>query len=117
MKTISLDLRRRIVEAYLSGRSGSYESTARIFGVGDATVSRMLRLYRTTGDVVGKERRGNNPRAVDLCWLKKNARQDPDARLVDRIESWREVSEKRVSLGAMWNAMQAIGWTHKKRRR
>ena len=116
MKTISLDLRRRIIDAYMSSRSGGYRKTAKIFGVGEATVNRLINLYRATGDVVGKPRGGNHPRAVDLKWLKANARKYPDARLADRIDAWQEISGRKVSIGAMWNAMRAIGWTHKKRR-
>jgi transposase len=51
MKNHSLDLRRRIVAAYLSANSGTHRQTAMIFGVGEATVSRLLRLHRETGDL------------------------------------------------------------------
>jgi transposase len=40
---IGIELRKRIVEAYYSGRSGTYEQTAELFGVGRATVGRLLR--------------------------------------------------------------------------
>lgn len=116
MSDISLDLRRRIVSAYLSGRTRTYEATADMFGVGRATVSRLLRRYRETGDVVPKPRGGNNPRRVELQWLSAHAHANPDARLIDRIQAWHEHSGRRVSLGAMWSALQKIGWSHKKRR-
>lgn len=85
-----------------------------MFGVGLATVSRFLRRQRETNDVKAKPRGGNNPRAVDLDWLRTHAQENPDARLRDRIEAWWDVSGRTVSIGAMWNAMHAIGWTHKK---
>lgn len=115
MGDISYDLRRRIVDAYLNGHTDSYVATAKVFGVGVATVNRLLRLKRETGDVRGKKRGGNNPRRVDLEWLERNAQTQPDARLVDRITAWQERSGTRVSIGAMWDALRAIGWTHKKR--
>lgn len=117
MADTSLDLRRRIVDAYESGRTSTYEATAVMFGVGAATVNRLLRRKRETGDVLPKAKGGNNPRRVDLEWLKANARECPDSRIVDRIAAWKQHTGKHVSLGAMWDALHVIGWTHKKRRR
>ena len=113
---IEAALRRRIVEAYTSGLSGTYEETAALFGVGEATISRLLRRYRETGDVKAKPIGGNHPRRVDLDWLREHAKQDPDARLVDRIDDWEKVCGRRVASSTMSMAMRAIGWTHKKRR-
>jgi putative transposase len=116
MGTISLDLRRRAVEAYRTGRTKGYEATATMFGIGRASLDRWLRRLRETGDVLPKPRGGNNPRKVDDEWLRAHAEGNPDARIPDRIAAWAEHSGKTVSHGAMWNAMQRIGWTHKKRR-
>jgi transposase len=117
MADTSLDLRRRIVDAYQTGRTPTYVATAVMFDVGSATVNRLLRRKRETGDVLPKPKGGNNPRRVDLEWLKANAREFPDARIVDRIAAWKEHTGEGVSIGAMWGALDAIGWTHKKRRR
>lgn len=117
MTDTSVDLRRRIVDAYHGGRTVTYEATAAMFGVGVATVNRLLRRKRETGDVLPKARGGNNPRRVDLEWLKTHAQANPDDRLIDRIAAWDKHSGERVSIGAMWGALHAIGWTHKKRRR
>src|SRR5690348_9478502 len=114
---IPIELRRRVAEAYHKGLSGTYDATARLFGVGRATVSRILRRKRETGDVALKPRGGNNPRVVDLAWLRAHAEESPDARLVDRVEAWIATGGRRVSLQAMSLAMHAIGWTHKKKRR
>src|SRR5262245_895704 len=113
----SLDLRRRMVDAYLAEKSGTYKQTAALFGVGEATVSRNLRRYRETGDVLYKPKGGNVPRRVDLAWLREHLEAHPDARLVDRVSAWRQHSGLRVGLTAMWKAVHACGWTHKKRRR
>lgn len=112
---IGIELRRRIVAAYTSGRSGSYEETAKLFGVGRATVSRLLRRYRDSGDVKPLPVGGNYPRQLDLEWLREHAQREPDARLVDRIEAWEKVSGRRVASSTMSKGMRAIGWTHKKR--
>ena len=54
MADLSLDLRRRVVRAYHEGLTATYEATAELFGIGRATVSRLLRLERETGDVLPK---------------------------------------------------------------
>ena len=117
MTETSLDLRRRIVDAYQEGRTKTYVATAEMFGIGVATVNRLLRRKRETGDVLAKRRGGNNPRRIELGWLKSHAHENPDVRIVDRIEAWEQLCGRRVSVGAMWNALRVINWTHKKRRR
>lgn len=112
--TTSLDLRRRIVDAYHSGLTASYEATAEMFGVGIATVNRLLRRKRESGDVLPKARGGDRRRELDLMWLKAHARANPDARLVDRVAAWQQHSGGRTSIGAIWRALDLIGWTHKK---
>ena len=113
---IGIELRRKIVKAYKSGRSGSYQATADLFDVGRATVGRLLRRDRETGDVEPQPIGGNYPRQVDLQWLRKHAQKRPDDRLIDRIDAWEKVSGRRVASSTMSNAMREIGWTHKKRR-
>jgi transposase len=115
MGDLSLDLRKRLVEAYRSKRSGTYEKTAALFRVGEATVSRLLRRYRETGDVQGKRRGGNNPRRVDLDWLRAHLEAHPDVRVVDRIEDWIRQGGMSVGKTAMLDAIHACGFTHKKR--
>jgi transposase len=115
MAELSIDLRRQLVEAYRSKKSGTYAATAALFGVGEATVSRNLRRFRETGDVRYKPKGGNNPRRVDLVWLSQHLKANPDARLIDRIEAWVQQGGKRVGVCAMWVAVRACGWTHKKR--
>src|SRR6185503_21300341 len=116
MADLSIDLRRRIVEAYQAKQSGTYIETAKVFGVGEATVSRLLRRQRETGDVLDKPRGGNNPRRVDLGWLQRHLEEHPDARVVDRIEAWVLFGGERVGETAMLGAIHALGWTHKKSR-
>ncbi len=115
MADLSLDLRRRVVNAYLTGLTETYEATAEMFGIGEATVSRLLRRRRETGDVLPRKRGGDRRRVVDLVWLEEHARANPDARLLDRMAAWKERTGGHVSMGAMWAALDAIGWTHKKR--
>ena len=50
MKALSLDLRKRIVEAYQRGE-GSQRQLARRFAVSRSSVERLLKRFRTTGSV------------------------------------------------------------------
>jgi transposase len=60
---ISLDLRRRAVDAYQRGE-GSIPAVAQRFGVGHASLSRWLALQRQTGSPERRPRAGGNPRRV-----------------------------------------------------
>ena len=115
MSELSIDLRRRVVEAYCTKRSGTYAETAALFGIGEATVSRLLRRRRETGDVLAKPHASNNPPRVDLLWLRAHLDKKPDARIVDRIDAWVAAGGRRVSITTMWLSIRACGWTHKKR--
>src|SRR4029079_14055014 len=103
--TISLDLRRRILNAYRSGMTASYEATASMFGVGRATVNRLLRRERETGDVLEKPRGGNNPKVVDDAWVREHCTAHPDATLRERVVACAEHSGAEVSISAMSNAV------------
>lgn len=111
---VPIEVRKLIIAAYRSGKTRSYEETAELFGVGRATVSRLLRRYRETGDVQPKPVGGNRRREVDLEWLRSHAEKHPDARLCDRIEAWARRSGRSVASSTMSKAMREIGWSHKK---
>ena len=103
-----------MVEAYLSGRCGTYEECAAMFGVGEATVSRNLRRKRETGDVLYKAS-GHRGRSIDRDWLVAHAHKHPDARCQDRADAWAEHSGIRVTPQAISRALREVGWSFKKR--
>ena len=113
---ISRDLREAVVAYYSNHKKATYESTAAIFGIGPATVNRLLRLQRETGDIAPIERPKKRKFKVDLQWLKSHADANPDDRLIDRIAAFAHQRSVVVSVTAMWHAMQAVGFTHKKKR-
>ncbi|MFZ9887954.1 MAG: helix-turn-helix domain-containing protein [Myxococcota bacterium] len=108
-------LKRQLVATYKAGKSGSYAQTAELFGVGEATVSRALRLDREKGgDLSPAPHGGGRSRIVDLAWLREHAEANPDATLSDRVDAWESRGGRRVSRSTMCSAMKALGWTHKK---
>ncbi len=116
MAAIPVEVRERVVKAYMEGRSGTYARTAQLFSIGEASVSRWLRKKRA-GESLRPEKRKGRERKLDLDWLGGHVAANEDARLVDRIADWETHSGERISIGAMWNALRAIGITHKKRPR
>jgi len=110
----SVDLRKRILEAYIQGRTTTYEKTAEVFGVGRAMVSRLQQRFRETGNIQPLPVRGNHPRKVELDWLRAHAQDNPEARLIERIEAWEQKSRKRVASATMSKATRDIQWTFKK---
>ena len=84
-RPISEDLRRRILE--VREESGkTYEELAEQFRVGRATVNRVLRLKRETGDVQPRPRGGGMPRRVadeELPRGKRPVGAHPDATLAE----------------------------------
>ena len=113
---ISRDLRARIVSHYEKTDRATYKSTAELFEVGEATVNRILRVHRETGDLMPAPRPKKPKNKVDLQWLRAHAEAHPDARLKDRAEAFFKERGVSVSIAAVWYAMVAIGFTHKKKR-
>jgi transposase len=113
---ISRDLRTRIVAHYEKAPNATYKSTAEHFTVGEATVNRILRVHRETGDVMPAPRPKKPRNKVDLDWLRAHAEAHPDARLKDRAEAFENERGVSVSISSVHYAMAAIGFTHKKKR-
>ncbi len=65
MSMIPIEVRERVVKAYRDGTSGTYAETARIFGVGEASVSGWLRKDR---DGESLEPRWNGGPNDSLIW-------------------------------------------------
>ena len=113
---ISKDLRRRVVDAYRNGR-GTYREVAEIFGVGEASVDRWLRLDRERKDV-GPEPHGGgiSPRipAQQYPALAKLVAEKPDRAVVDLRDEWQRRYGVALSRSAMQRALLKAGFTWKK---
>ena len=114
MKTLSLDLRERIVTAY-DERQGTREEVARRFRVSLGMVKKLLQQRRKTGDI--GHRHGHSGRKARVLpeyrdRLGKLVAAQPDLTLV-QIKAELAMS---CTVTAVHHALGALGLTYKKRR-
>jgi transposase len=116
MKAYSLDLRERIVRAVEDGTSQA--EVARLFHVGERSVKRYLRQWRTTGTLAPSPRPGKRPAIgpdqYPAVLAQLNA--SPDATLEEHCDRWQERTGVAVSASAWCRLERRMGWTHKKSR-
>ena len=112
------DFRQRVVKAYLSGMSGGFKTTGKLFGVGEATVNRWVQVFRNEGRVQAKPVGGaQRPPLVDaegMEWLRGTLEECPwstSAMLVQAYEEWFGV---RVSEATMKRCRRELGFSRKK---
>lgn len=117
MKALSMDLRERILSAYENGE-GSQAALARRFGVGKATVERLLRLKRQTGSVKPRPHGGGRKPLVKEehhpkieAWLKDH----PDLTYEELAQRFKEETGIGVSGRTMGRVLERMGYTRKKR--
>ena len=113
-KTLSLDLRERIVEAY-DAKEGTREEVARRFKVSLGMVKKLLSQRAKTGELAARHRfSGRKARLMALhgAQLKSLVAKQPDATLVEM--------KQRLGLNCTVAAIHVIltklGLTYKKRR-
>ena len=113
---LSVDLRRRVVEAYSSGNF-TYEETAQNFRVGYATVNRWLRLAREAGSLEAKPLPGRVPRidTAGLAFVRQLVADHPDATLRELTHAYEVVHGSRLATCIMHRALSKLGLTRKKR--
>lgn len=113
----SRDLRERIVEA-MKRPNTSYESVADQFSMGRATVNRIWRLYRRTGEVfppvlLGKPARVLQP--ADLEILRQLVAEQTDATLDAIRDDMVNILGRTISRATVGRALRRMGITRKKR--
>jgi len=106
MNSVPLELRRRIVEAY-ERNEGTYFELAQRFGVGEATVYRLVKLKRERGDLKNSAARGISeeelPAFVELV------RRSPGATLEQLKQAWIAQTRHELSLSSIARALQRTG--------
>ena len=112
---LSLDLRERIIEAYENGE-GSIRELAHRFKVGFATVWRLLKRYRTAGEIAPQSPTGRK-RKIDKAGLKlieKLVVKNQDITLSELCEVLAEQLSIHVSLMAVHRACRYLKLRYKK---
>ena len=117
-RALSLDLRRRVVEAYENGE-GTYAEIAQRFGVGEASVSRWLSLKREQGHLRRRKQRSGprrkmGPKHDDALLALVEANNDLT------IGDYRDLLEEETGLdvsdATVGRALRRLGLSRKKRR-
>jgi transposase len=114
----ALDLRKRVVKAYLSG-GGTLEEISKRFDVGVATVDRWVSRQRRTGSVapdpMGGWRHGKFDQATDAT-VAKIVEADVDVTRVELVRRLRDELGLRVSPSAVQRSLERLKLTRRKRR-
>jgi transposase len=117
MASYSLDLRKRIIDA-VEGGVGSKRALARLFGVDESFIYKLLRQKRERGDLAplphggGARAKLTEPARVLLAEL---VGQTPDATLAELGEELKKKARIKVSPSTVCRGLQALGLTRKKR--
>ncbi len=115
---LSFDLRRRVVQAYQNGE-GTYEELATRFGIGRATVDRVLRRERETGSAAAKPTGGSKPKLDedDMESIHFILLEQPDITLAALAERFvHDGGAEGVTRMTLWRALDRLGLTRKKKR-
>jgi transposase len=113
----SLDLRRRVVEAYRRG-GVTYAEVAARFAVGQASVSRWLRRARQTGDVKPLPHGGGYPRRISKEQepiVERLVQEHPDWSEEELAKAVREKLSIQVSAVTVGRVVRRLGYSVKKK--
>ncbi len=116
MQPYSIDLRRRIVDAYLN-KEGSQRQLAQRFAVSLGTVRNYLKLYRQTGQLAPRARRGGKTPKIKtehLPLLRQVLEEHPDATLEELGRTLAQRTGIKAGTTSIWRAIKKLGWTRKK---
>lgn len=114
MRTISLDLRERILAAY-DQQEGTREEIAQRFRVSLGLVKKLLQQRRGTGDIAPRHRfSGRKPMILAAHCQKMRAALNKKADLT--LKELRQAVALECSLPALYYALAKMGLTYKKRR-
>jgi len=114
---LSLDLRQRIITAWQNGE-GTWRDLAERFGVGEATVDRLVARFRRTGSVAPDPHGGGQSALVpdeQLPVVRRLLDAAPDTTVAELAEQYRREVGLRVSRSTMSRAVARLGYTRKKR--
>lgn len=115
MRSYSVDLRQRIVQAVRDGQT--QPAVAERFGVSLSSVQRFVRLQKKQGNLAAKPLPGRKPAfdADQRQELEALLRQKTDWTLHQLADAWLVHSGIRISVSALHRAVQQSGYRYKKR--
>ena len=116
-KSLSVDLRRRVVDAIEHGLS--CRQAAERFGVSASSAIRWLDRLKTQGDVAAKKQGGDRKSGrieAEAAFLLGEVTETPDITLVELQEKLK-VRGISVGIGTLWRFFDRRRLTFKKRRR
>ena len=114
MRPLSLDLRERIVAAYLAGEGTQAEIGSR-FAVTGQVVGKLVRQFEELGTLEPQTHlRGRRPAisGKKLEQLKAHLEKHPDATVLERHKALR----LKCSQKTLWQTLRKLGWRYKKSR-
>lgn len=114
---LSLDLRRRVIRAWLDEEL-TREELAERFGIGVATVGRWIPRYRETGDVRPMAHGGGQPRRIrpeQEPLVEALVRAHPDWTEAEYAEALLQRQGIQASASTVGRVIRSLGYTVKKR--
>jgi transposase len=118
MKAYSMDLRQKILRA-CDQRLGSQRAIARLFGVSQSFVEKLLRLRRATGDIRPRPHAGGRRAICDataLAYVRRLVQEHPDATLAELAAQLEAQHGLRVSVPTMGRIVLQLQLPRKKHR-
>jgi transposase len=114
VRPYSNDLRERVAQSVLSGRS--VRETARLFGVSVASAAKWSQRLRVTGSAASRPMGGRRPRilAEEEPWLLARLSEQPDLTMLALALELRERGYPTVSANTVWSQLRRAGFSFKK---
>ena len=114
VRPYSNDLRERVAQSVLSGRSA--RETARLFGVSVASAVKWSQRLRATGSAASQPMGGRRPLilAGEEPWLLARLAEQPDLTLLALALELRERGYPTVSPNTVWSQLRRAGFSFKK---
>lgn len=114
-KSISEDLRTRVLQAYRGGKTAS--EAAVHFGVCERSVYRWDKQEKEHGTLTsGRVRSGRKGKIVIDKRFEEFAKATAHQTLQAMADRWNQMAEEQVSQMTMCRAVKKLGWSRKKRR-
>jgi transposase len=116
----SVDLRSRIIAAWQSTTYSSWEEIAETYGVGRATVNRLIRRFRATGSVAPAPHAGGLEPLIPeekLLEVFELVQEQPDRTVEELAALYSEQSGVTVSRATMGRALERLGLSRKKKKK